>query len=598
MSGEHRLRFFRFFFGMCTASLSFAPAMTIAQQDGQAAAAAEVARQRTPQDAAPLATPTVPPTNNTDGEQGEQVAPQRTTTTRGRAGEQIGENPRGRALVLGMHLQELKPGSVNVVEVATASPAYDAGIKEGDEIVSFAGFRGDSYRKWIEGISRLTTDAKESSRLPVVLMRSGKQIDAQIRVPESSVGPIKLPIGPAPQPQGLQVAEFGAQGLAGPEGGGNIAIENAGPFNAFFADQSSPASQKAMAEILHVGGSTTSTAAPADNPTIPPKGRNPRVGMAGFRDSATGLLVMVDVAALAPGNYTVAITDPGLFKNAPSPGTMPNIPKASGATEPITLPPSAPRTTNPVDNAPNRPRATGDAQPQSNIRPEAHSEIPTTVLAQVADSTQPTSGASGTTIPPTGQLAPPTAPPTGQVNPSNTTPTGQSTVNNALLDQARRAREANSVAAGADPIAGHRIGTLTVDQNGAGRMQTVVEALRVQDVVGQAIVFYTEGTATQNTLPPNLDPTRDPVGDDAATDQAGQVQQPTSPAAPVPAKVAPGLGASKKDLAPHQPVAAGIIRLMSDRRPIPAVESPSTNAFGDRPQPAANNQSAGENPIR
>jgi hypothetical protein len=224
------------------------------------------------------------------------------------------------------------------------------------------------------------------------------------------------------------------------------------------------------------------------------------------------------------------------------------------------------------------------------------------VLAQVADNTQ-TSGASvpptgqvnPLTAPPTGQVNPVTAPPTGQVNPSNTTPTGQSTVNNALEEQARQARAARANA-GNQPIGGHVIGTLTVDQSGTGRMQQAVEGMQVRDVLGLSIVIYSQSGEPTTTLPPNLDPTIEGEAGKAAgsappaTSAIGRPANPQSAVAP--AQAAPPQGGNS-----NQPVAAGTIRLISDRRP--AAEDGVDAAFNPPvPQPANNTPPVGGNPIR
>jgi hypothetical protein len=483
-----------------------------------------------------------------------------------------------------MHLQELGEGRVTIVEVAPASPAFDAGIKAGDELTSFAGFQGETYRKWIDGIRRLATDAEDSSRLPITLLRRGEQVDAQVRIPESSVGPIKLPLGPMP-PASEGVA-IGIESAALPGASGNLAINNAGPFGNFFGGVASPAAEKAMAEIFRIGGEVATRNDAAQPPTAPQPAPSARIGIAGFRDSANGMLVMVDVGALAPGNYLVAIDEPGHVEGIPSRGSVPNNPTPPGTFAPPTVPPVPQDTgpaTNPAPNVFRKPPAGG--APQSSVV-----EIPPTVLAQVTNETQPPTGSPGPTIPPTGQVSPSTVPPTGQVNPSNTTPTGQSTVNNALLEQARRAREANAAASGADQVgrkAPNQIGTLTVDQNGAGRMQTVVEALRVQDVVGQAIVVYTQPSTASNALPPNLDPTADPIGDERVTDPAGPLGRSvptTPPATPSTTRTVPDPGAVQ-NTAKTQPAAVGIIRFLSDRRPATAAMPDPADAFRNPPQP-------------
>jgi hypothetical protein len=592
-------------------------------QDAQAEATAEVAKAKSPADVAPITTPTIPRDAVLDrNEDDKATSPAANAEAlKRRAGERVGLDPRGRSLVLGMHLQESPEGRVKVVEVAAASPAFDAGIKEGDELVSFAGFRADTYRKWIDGMRRLATDAENNSRLPVVVVRDGKQVTAQIRIPESGVEPVKLPVGPSPTqvPPGPGGVAIGVQGVPVQVRGTSVAIDNLGPFGDFFGRETSPASEKAMAEIFRVGGApfTGQAGTNASRPGAAPNDRGARIGIAGFRNDPNGMLVMVDVGGLAPGNYLVGISDPGFVRAGTEPGVAPRVEAPPGTPAPPLprQPLRAPHGTqqqdplpNPSGNIPADP-AGGNTRPQSNRLPAASPQIPKTVLAQVTDNTQPTSGASGTTIPPTGQVSPSTVPPTGQVNPSNTTPTGESTVNNALLEQARQARQANEARRRAGATGGqmhNQIGTLTVDQSGVGRMQTVVEALRVQDVVGQAIVLYSQAADQQKTLPPNLDPTVDPAGGSGVIDpaQAATGQSATGQSAigrtPPPAPAAPNSATVGLGLNSPNPVAAGIIRLLSDRRPPPTNEPVPDGVFGNPPaeQPANNTPPIGTNPIR
>ena len=101
-----------------------------------------------------------------------------------RAGERVGGRPSGRANVLGMSLQEGGRGRVQVVDVAAASPAFDAGVRKGDVIVSFAGFHGENYRDWIEGMGKLVTDTPDGETIDVELLRGGKRVAARIRAPK------------------------------------------------------------------------------------------------------------------------------------------------------------------------------------------------------------------------------------------------------------------------------------------------------------------------------------------------------------------------------------------------------------------------------
>jgi hypothetical protein len=161
-----------------------------------------------------------------------------------------------------------------------------------------------------------------------------------------------------------------------------------------------------------------------------------------------------------------------------------------------------------------------------------------------------------------------------------------------LTDQINQNNAARGGAGNGSQPQLHQIGTLTVDQSGTGRMQQVVEGIQVQAVVGQAIVLYSQNAPNANqqtTLPSNLDPSTDP----SSPNSENGASKASLPAASGNNQVAPNPGA---------PVAGGIIRLMTDRRPTPtssgaAIDDafgPSTNA----PQPEANRAPAERAPVR
>jgi hypothetical protein len=291
-------------------------------------------------------------------------------------------------------------------------------------------------------------------------------------------------------------------------------------------------------------------------------------------------------------------------------------------TRPINNPPAnAPRTL-PRPQLRETPGRTGGNQRQSQTQPL----IPPTVLAQV---TEENSG-SGTATPPTGQVQPNSTPPTGEVNPNLTPPTGEVNPNltpptgevnpnltpptgqvlppgtpptgrvlspgapptgRVLPSGTTATGLPDPDAVGDDGVVGTavndgffngdgqsistlaQIGVLTIDQSGTGRLQQVVEGVRVRDVVGQAIVIYAPATAPQTTVPPNtnVSGTR---GDSSATNQypAGNPQAGNTQAA-AQSRQLPGqtpqqqIANTGRLSGTPVPVAAGIIRLMSDRRP-------------------------------
>ena len=100
------------------------------------------------------------------------------------------------------------------------------------------------------------------------------------------------------------------------------------------------------------------------------------------------------------------------------------------------------------------------------------------------------------------------------------------------------------------------IGTLTVDQSGTGRMQQTVEGARVRDVVGKAIVIYSQGNS-QQTVPANLNGSAGTANKQGVIDSAHS-SHPTD---------GDNYNRTGANAAARTPVAAGVIRLISDRRP-------------------------------
>lgn len=550
-----------------------------------------------------------------------------------RAGERVGNSARGSAQVLGMSLQEGTHQRVKVVDVAMNSPAFDAGVMKGDEILAFQGFRGESYRKWIDGIRRLTTDTGAGLKIPVVVNRDGKQVSVGIVVPEKPVRPsipraLAQPGSPL-IPPGASPASAGGPGApVAIAGGNNVAIDNGGPFGEFFAGQAS-ANESAMAQIVRIGGQPSPNPSPAPaaraaaggnqsqtTPTAAPINGGARIGMAGFRDDPSGMVVMVDVGALPPGNYTVAVTDPSVLGGAGVTGAgavNPNVQSPSQLAPEVPVPaPNSGRNLVPSGAAPT---PAGTRQPQGNLPPSSNRSIPRTILAQVAETAEPTTTDSGlgtaadsipptgevspSTIPPTGQVNPSTIPPTGEVFPSTSTPTGKSKVNEA--QRAQMAKDAAGTGSGATL---NQIGTITVDQSGTGRMQQKVESVQVRNLVGQAIVLYSQGGSPQTTLPANLN------GSAGTATPQGVVDSPASSGSPRANNANGGQGSAAAQTAAQQPatsgsqvpVAGGVIQLVTDRRP-PATTAPQTsqapagtNDAGG--QPAIATPPAGQNLVR
>jgi hypothetical protein len=209
--------------------------------------------------------------------------------------------------------------------------------------------------------------------------------------------------------------------------------------------------------------------------------------------------------------------------------------------------------------------------------------------------TPPTGEVNPNLTPPTGRVLSPGAPPTGRVLPPGTTPTGQPDPDAAQDDGVVGSGVNDGLGTGLNMSTAAQIGVLTVDQSGTGRLQQIVEGVRVRDVVGQAIVIYAPAAPPQTTVPPNTNvsgtrgdttPTSTPQYPDGNAPAAAQPRQVPGQ---TPQQVATNTGPLAGTLVP---VAAGIIRLMSDRRPI--VNTPGATGAAPQPNQSTQPQSNGQ----
>jgi hypothetical protein len=454
--------------------------------------------------------------------------------------------------------------------------------------------------------------------MAIELLRGGKRVAGRIRAPEAKaddprlpglVDPLQQQTAQGAQPQsGLPVIPQPNRPLVG--GGGSDVFINNAPFSEAFNTGDANVNDRAMAEIFRLNPQRQTNPqqqttpandlnAPIDSqqragaggidpqqPTPPnaTTGEAGRIGVAGFRNDANGLLVMIDIAGLEPGNYRVGIDDPGVVVAGGQTNVGAAVPGQVGLPTDVVTPSNrANQTDVPAGNQPAVPRGGAEAQPGS-VQPN-----PTNAAAPVDGRTDqsdiPPSGlARPLSTPPSGLARPLSTPPSGQTRPLTSTPTG-------LPDTRQPGRADTPPSDGSQGGTLSQIGILTVDQSGTGRLQQVVEGVQVADIVGQAIVIYASADLPQTIIPPNTNVSgvREGAGDPNVAAQS----QPAAGLREAPRQAAPGVAGAVQVNGSTQPVAAGVIQLLSDRRPaLGATDSPTGKSH-----PQAQQQPTDTEPI-
>src|SRR5262245_47251659 len=89
-----------------------------------------------------------------------------------------------RPSILGMTVIEGDDGRPRVIDVGASSPAWDAGIRKDDVILSLHGVQGKSFQEWAEGVQKVVADAKAGQTIPVEVLRDSTPLDLQVRISE------------------------------------------------------------------------------------------------------------------------------------------------------------------------------------------------------------------------------------------------------------------------------------------------------------------------------------------------------------------------------------------------------------------------------
>ena len=94
-------------------------------------------------------------------------------------------------IILGMKLVEETEGSIRVTDVTATSPAWDAGIRRGDRLMSIHGIKPRKLARWVEDISKVLDETQDGQAVPTEVERDGDTLALRIRLPESRAAEVR-----------------------------------------------------------------------------------------------------------------------------------------------------------------------------------------------------------------------------------------------------------------------------------------------------------------------------------------------------------------------------------------------------------------------
>jgi hypothetical protein len=242
-----------------------------------------------------------------------------------------------RPAILGMTIEEELDGRAFVTEVGATSPAWDAGIRRGDEIISLHGMRIETFPEWVEGVRKVIADAVDGQSIPIEIVREGSPLDLQVKVPIQRSG------GAAQARRSTRIDSQQPTTVAGGTASASVPYPaGAGaalPVGAVATGDaaSQQASLRAAAELHAVSnpnGTETESLAADQSPATPPTGpgsHSARIGSAVFVDGNAGMLAGVTLGGLPQGSYSVVIANESgqTTQSGANTGNLPRPPRES-----------------------------------------------------------------------------------------------------------------------------------------------------------------------------------------------------------------------------------------------------------------------------
>jgi hypothetical protein len=276
----------------------------------------------------------VAPTEATDRRLTDDHIDSQLNTDDNRASGDPEESPAAKreAMMLGMKLYEQRTGHIMVTDVATKSPAWDAGIRAGDRLLSIDTLRPMSLAPWVTDIGKVLKDTPDGRTVAAAVERDGERLAFDVRLPVSKAGEARDALQEeeaiaeiaAAQAQQQPMQQQGAGVMPGgddtgavvvPGGGGGVVGIDVGGFGDGGYDDGSGNSQQnenrvaqtAMAQLMGVNRMPRGTAEEQAGQMQNPRGAGGQVGVATFEDTGEGVNVDVLVRGLPRGTYRVGI---------------------------------------------------------------------------------------------------------------------------------------------------------------------------------------------------------------------------------------------------------------------------------------------------
>lgn len=239
------------------------------------------------------------------------------------------------AIVLGMKLK-VEDQTIRVKDVGATTPAWDAGIRKGDKLISLNNLKPKVFDEWVKDLNRILADTPDGQSVPVVIERDNEQLELRVRLPISHADAARdrrqeleqqeelarqyrqmqmsQPVEGAVLQQGRTPASNYGPGYGGyGYDGGSVAV---------FDDDGQPArgdgrlAGSAMARLFATSKVGTS-AGRANNADFDNAQQNAfqnsqatgnQIGTATFQSNGLGVVANVEVNGLPPGNYLVGIS--------------------------------------------------------------------------------------------------------------------------------------------------------------------------------------------------------------------------------------------------------------------------------------------------